>query len=208
MATSKIQLARYDQLPTKVSQLTNDSGYITTYTNTKNTAGTTNKASTKMFLVGATSQAASPQTYSNVNIYIGTDNCLYSNGTKVSTEGHTHSYAPTNHTHTTTIVASSGTNELTLQHGTKYAITAGGDSFVFTMPSDNNTNYYHTTGSWNGLTYTATANGGAGALAFTIPTGTSSTTVALGNHTHSNYLTQEKYTISVSGTTLTITENY
>ena len=44
------------------------------------------------------------------------------------------------HTHTTTIAASSGTNELTLAHGTKYAITAGGDSFVFTMPSDNNTN--------------------------------------------------------------------
>ena len=50
-----------------------------------------------------------------------------------------------------------------------------------------NTNYYHTTGSWSGLTYTATANGGAGALAFTIPTGTSSTTVALGDHTHSDY---------------------
>ena len=48
------------------------------------------------------------------------------------------------------------------------------------------TNYYHTTGSWSGLTYTATANGGAGALAFTIPTGTSATTVAIGNHTH-NY---------------------
>lgn len=48
-------------------------------------------------------------------------------------------FAPTGHTHTTTIAASSGTNELTLAHGTKYAITAGGDSFVFTMPSDNNT---------------------------------------------------------------------
>ena len=46
------------------------------------------------------------------------------------------------------------------------------------------TNYYHTTGSWSGLTYTATANGGAGELAFTIPTGTTSTTVAVGDHTH------------------------
>ena len=52
---------------------------------TKNTAGTTNKAATKMFLVGATEQAANPQTYSNANVYIGTDNCLYSNGTKVLT---------------------------------------------------------------------------------------------------------------------------
>jgi hypothetical protein len=51
--------------------------------------------------------------------------------------------------------------------------------------TDSNTNYYHTTGSWSGLTYTAKAEGGAGALAFTIPTGTTATTVAVGNHTHS-----------------------
>lgn len=52
---------------------------------TKNTAGTTNSTGTKLFLVGATSQAANPQTYSNANCYVGTDNCLYSNGTKVLT---------------------------------------------------------------------------------------------------------------------------
>lgn len=40
-----------------------------------------------------------------------------------------------NHTHTTTIASSTGTNELTLAHGSTYAITAGGDSFVFTMPA-------------------------------------------------------------------------
>lgn len=50
--------------------------------------------------------------------------------------------------------------------------------------TDTNTNYYHSNGSWNGLTYTATANGGAPELKLTIPTGTSGTTVALGNHTH------------------------
>lgn len=52
---------------------------------TKNTAGTTNKTGTKMYIAAATSQAANPQTYSNSNVYIGTDNCLYSNGTKVLT---------------------------------------------------------------------------------------------------------------------------
>ena len=52
---------------------------------TKNTAGSTNKASTKLFLVGAESQAANPITYSNDKVYIGTDNCLYSNGLKVLT---------------------------------------------------------------------------------------------------------------------------
>ena len=49
----------------------------------KNTAGTTNKTGSKMFIVGALEQSANPQTYSNSNCYIGTDNCLYSNGTKV-----------------------------------------------------------------------------------------------------------------------------
>ena len=52
---------------------------------TKNTAGTTNNASKKMYIVGAESQAANPQTYSNANCYIGTDNCLYSGGSKVLT---------------------------------------------------------------------------------------------------------------------------
>lgn len=53
--------------------------------NTKNTAGTTNKTGTKMFLAAATEQSANPTTYSNSNCYIGTDDCLYSGGTKVLT---------------------------------------------------------------------------------------------------------------------------
>jgi hypothetical protein len=55
---------------------------------------------------------------------------LYVSGTKVS---------KSNHSHDVSIAASSGTNELTLAHGTKYALTAGGQSFIFTTPSDNNT---------------------------------------------------------------------
>ena len=47
--------------------------------------------------------------------------------------------------------------------------------------------YYHSTGTWNGLTYTATSENSAPKLSFTLPTGTTSTTVALGNHTHSNF---------------------
>lgn len=55
-------------IPSKVSDLTNDSGYITSYTDTKNTAGSTNSSS-KLYLVGATSQASSPVTYSNSGVY-------------------------------------------------------------------------------------------------------------------------------------------
>ena len=47
---------------------------------TKNTAGTTNSASVKLFIVGAKEQSANPQTFTNVNTYINTDNNLYSNG--------------------------------------------------------------------------------------------------------------------------------
>jgi len=48
-------------------------------------------------------------------------------------------YATSGHTHATSIATSTGTNQITLAHGGKYAITAGGTSYIFTMPSDNNT---------------------------------------------------------------------
>lgn len=54
-------------------------------TDTKNTAGSTDTSS-KIFLIGATSQAANPQTYSHDTAYVGTDGCLYSNSQKVLTE--------------------------------------------------------------------------------------------------------------------------
>ena len=49
---------------------------------TKNTAGATN-TSNKIFLIGATTQGANPQTYSHDTVYVGTDGCLYSNGHRV-----------------------------------------------------------------------------------------------------------------------------
>jgi formylmethanofuran dehydrogenase subunit D len=67
--------------------VTNSSGTVTiaaTDTDTKNTAGSTNTSS-KIFLIGATSQAANPQTYSQDTAYVGTDGCLYSGGAKVLT---------------------------------------------------------------------------------------------------------------------------
>lgn len=49
---------------------------------TKNTAGSTDSSS-KLFLIGATSQAANPQTYSHDTAYVGTDGHLYSNSKQV-----------------------------------------------------------------------------------------------------------------------------
>lgn len=51
-------------------------------TDTKNTAGSTNSDS-KLFLIGATSQSANPQTYSHDTAYVGSNGFLYSNSKKV-----------------------------------------------------------------------------------------------------------------------------
>ena len=93
--------ANKNDIPTKISQLTNDSGYITSYTDTKNTAGSTDTSS-KIFLIGATSQSTNPQTYSHDTAYVGTDGCLYSNNKLVTTTVYS-STEPTSNLDTGTI---------------------------------------------------------------------------------------------------------
>ena len=66
-------------IPSRVSDLTNDSGYITSYTDTKNTTGSTNSSS-KLYLIGATSQASSPVTYSNSGVYTQSGDVYASSG--------------------------------------------------------------------------------------------------------------------------------
>ena len=56
--------------------------------------------------------------------------------TKVGASGGAAAY---NHNHTTSIATSNGTNQITLAFGGKYAITAGGTSYVFTMPANPDT---------------------------------------------------------------------
>lgn len=45
-------------------------------TDTKNTAGASNLTGTKLYVLGAASQGENPQTYSNSNVYISTNNVL------------------------------------------------------------------------------------------------------------------------------------
>lgn len=73
---------------TKVGTITiNGTGtdiYCSTDTNSDTKTSSTASTATKLFLVGATAQAATGQdTKSNVNCYVGTDNCLYSNSARV-----------------------------------------------------------------------------------------------------------------------------
>ena len=56
--------------------------------------------------------------------------------TKVGATGGASAYG---HTHATSIATSTDTNQITLAFGTKYSISAGGTSYVFTMPSNPNT---------------------------------------------------------------------
>ena len=57
-----------------------------TNTDTKNTAGSTDTSS-KIFLIGATTQAANPQTYSHDTAYVGTNGHLYSGSKEVLVGG-------------------------------------------------------------------------------------------------------------------------
>lgn len=67
-----------------IKQIKDSAGTTHDIVDTKNTAGSTNSSS-KLYLIGATSQAANPQTYSHDTAYVGTDGCLYSNSEKVIT---------------------------------------------------------------------------------------------------------------------------
>ena len=173
-------------LPTAaaVAAFVEGKGYITSYTDTKNTAGSTNTSS-KIFLVGATSQAANPQTYSHDTVYIGTDGCLYSNSTKVSVEGHTHSgYATSGHTHTLSLASSTGSSQLALAASTKYQLTAGGSTYIFTTPP--NTTYSSKDAASGGMDVSLVTTGEKYTWnnKSNLTIGTTSTTAAAGDHTH------------------------
>lgn len=73
----------YFQTSTRQIYMLNSEGSLVTFNghdnNTKNTAGSTDTSS-KIYLIGATSQATNPQTYSHDTVYVGTDGALYTPG--------------------------------------------------------------------------------------------------------------------------------
>ena len=72
-------------------------GDIDTNTNTDTTTTTgATDTSSKIFLIGATSQSTAPTTYSHDTAYVGTDGCLYSNSKKVATVGDNNTFTGTN----------------------------------------------------------------------------------------------------------------
>ena len=66
-----------------------------------------------------------------------------------------------NHKHSASLDTDTGTSAITLAHGGKYKLTAGGSSVIFTMPaSDGNTTYTFAEGSINGA-FSVTPSGGS-----------------------------------------------
>ena len=153
-------LATYDGTYWKLTRV-----YLTdNNTDTKNTAGSTDSSS-KLFLIGATSQAANPQTYSHDTAYVGTDGCLYSGGSKVLTS-HQSIYDLTIKgagTTVTTFDPNGAANSLDIVAGSNVTITPDATNKKITIAATD-TNTHYTTGLFVGATNTksnaATSNGG------------------------------------------------
>ena len=131
---------------------------------------------------------------------------IYENGTSLASK-----YAAIGHTHTTTITADSGTNQLTLAASTKYKLTTGGTNFIFTTPP--NTTYSAGTGlSLSGTTFnhsnsvTAVTSAVFKKITYDAQghiTGTANVTASdIPSHTHS-YLPFEKVTTAADADTYT-----
>ena len=133
-----------------------------------------------------------PSSGSAQNVSVkGLGSAAYTESSAYATSGHTHTgFATSSHTHATSIATSTGTNQITLAFGTKYAITAGGTSYVFTMPANPNTNttYTFATGDSNGQIKVTPSGGdaynvsvkGLGSAAYT-----ESSDYATSGHNHS-----------------------
>ena len=89
------------------------------------------------------------------NIGAGTSNLTLGGNGSASTASHS------DHTHTTTLATDTGTSSITLAHDGKYKLTAGGNSVIFTMPSDNNTTYTFATGASDGNIQVTPSGGSA-----------------------------------------------
>lgn len=163
----------------------------------------------KIGVIGAGTVGVASDNAGNITI-TGAAPSVSANNPTLSTWGETYKIGTINGTEfNVTMPANPNTNttytlsqDTTNGHIIKLTPSGGGAEQTVTIP-DNNTNYYHSTGSWNGLTYTAdNTNANGIELAFTIPTGTSATTVAKGDHTHTfASLTSKPTTISGYGIT-------
>ena len=109
--------------------------------------------------------------------------------------------ATSGHTHTLSLATDTGTSSITLAHGGKYKLTAGGNTLIFALPSDNNTTYSITTGDNNGQIKVTPSSGnaynvsvkGLGSAAYT-----ESSAYATASHTHALSIATNTGTSSIT----------
>ena len=181
-------------VPDKTSDLTNDSGFVTT--DTKNTAGSTNDTSL-LYLIGAKTQADNPQTYSRSNTYIN------ANGVLVNTSGFS-SYATASTSYGSGLLyigtnglqyaGSSGPASLSLTSSTHGGLTLGLTAPTGSVAQANNVYIEKTKGSTTASFYLQFPNVG---------TSSSPKILATTDDIPTTYLSSA----SASGNTLTITPN-
>ena len=149
-----------------------------TWTNENvNTADATNTSS-KIFLIGATSQDIFPKTYSHDTAYVGTDGCLYSNSKKVATVGDDNTFTGTNTFKggtTTFLTASAGLNDPKTDVG----------AYGILCQTGGNVGTYYKDGKITNGTNTLTLPTKSGTIALTsdIPSGGGGDVTAAGNNT-------------------------
>lgn len=121
---------------------------------TKSDVGLSNVGNFKAVSTVA-SQGLTDTEKSNARANIGAGTSNLTIGTTSTTA------AAGNHTHSASLTTDTGTSAITLAHGGKYKLTAGGSSVIFTMPaSDGNTTYTFAEGSTNGA-FSVTPSGGS-----------------------------------------------
>ena len=121
---------------------------------TKSDVGLSNVGNFKAVSTVA-SQGLTDTEKSNARANIGAGTSNLTIGTTSTTA------AAGNHKHSASLDTDTGTSAITLAHGGKYKLTAGGSSVIFTMPaSDGNTTYTFAEGSTNGA-FSVTPSGGS-----------------------------------------------
>ena len=194
--------------------------------NTKNTTGTSEKASTKLYITGATSQTSSgTTTYSNKKVYIGTDNCLYSNDNKVVTQADTATtsaagiMSAADKTKLDGIATGANAYTHPTTSGNKHIPSGGSSGQILrwsadgtaTWGADNNTTYSTATQSAAGLMSAADKTKldgiatGANNYTYTLPTASSST---LGGVKTGSNITNSSGTISITKDNVTAALGY
>ena len=140
------------------------------------------------------SQGLSSTEQSNARANIGAGTSSLALGTSSTTA------AKGDHTHTTSLASDSGTATVSLSANTTYKLTAGGTSVIFKTPVDNNTTYSSKSAASGGtdLSLVTTGEKYTWNNKSNLAIGTTSSTAAAGNHTHTTTLATDSGTATVS----------